>query len=149
MAVLNPVGDSVAVTPAPKKRRRACGACGEVGHRRDNEKCSKHIEHSTPRHDESKEQVQVSNKVPHDGGSEEREGETFGGRHTLTHECVCLTVSQNFQGWCPSTPAIKMAPTVPAASNGIMGIDEKPMHQTTQEELDVLERVALDENGVT
>ena len=41
-----------------------------------------------------------------------------------------------------------MAPTVPAASNGIMEIDEKPMHQTIQEELDVLERVALDENGV-
>ena len=60
MAVLNPVGDSVAVTPAPKKRQRACGACGEVGHRRDNEKCSKHVEHSTPRHDESEEQVQVA-----------------------------------------------------------------------------------------
>jgi hypothetical protein len=57
-------------------------------------------------------------------------------------------MSQNFQGWYPSTPVIKMAPTVPAASNGIMEIDEKPMHQTIQEELDVLERVALDENGV-
>ena len=41
-----------------------------------------------------------------------------------------------------------MAPTVPAASSGIMEIDEKPMHQTTEEELDTLERVAPDENGV-
>jgi hypothetical protein len=69
-------------------------------------------------------------------------------RHSadVTHSHTHLTVSQIFQGWCPSTPVIKMAPTVPAASNGI--IDEKPMHQTTQEELDALERVAPDENGV-
>ena len=90
----------------------------------------------------------MANKVPHDGGSEEREGETLGGRRALTRECAHLTVSQIFQGWCPSTPTTKMATTVPAASNGIMEIDEKPMHQTTQEELDALERAAPDESGV-
>jgi hypothetical protein len=54
MAVLNPTTLAVPTTPSSKKRRaqtkgeRRCGACGEVGHRRDSTKCSKHVGNLAP-----------------------------------------------------------------------------------------------------
>jgi hypothetical protein len=97
MAVLNPLSVSVAVTPTPKKRRkvqteggptcRGCGACGEVGHRRDSAKCPMNIKKS--KDEESEEQ-----KGETFDRREEQKGETFDRRHMSTHAHVCLTSSQ-------------------------------------------------------
>jgi hypothetical protein len=77
----------------------------------------------------------------------EQKGKTFNRPQMSTHEHACLTSSQIFHWLCPSAPLTDLAPTAPAASNGILETDEKPMHQTTQEDLDVPERTPLDEHG--
>jgi hypothetical protein len=150
MAVLNPVADSsVAVTPTPKKKKRPqtqqglrrCGACDKVGHRRNSTRCSKHVKNSTPRR-------WVLDKVKGVGVDKDLQGaKTFSGCPTLTHVCACLTVSPIFQDWCPSPHSTDLAPTESAASNGILKTKERLMHQTIQEELDILERIGLDENS--
>ncbi len=80
--------------------------------------------------------------MPLDGGS--LQGETFARHVTQIDACACLTVSKTIVA---SPPLTDLAPTGLASLDGIPETDEKPMYKTIQEELDVLERMPLDECG--
>jgi hypothetical protein len=62
----------------------------------------------------------------------------------MSHIDTCIYRSHDS---CPASPLINSTPSGSAASNGILETTEKPMHEIIQEELDVLEWVALDVNG--